>query len=76
MAAFFESERLHRVARELAPQGVHGAGRWYEPYPLFFTRAQGARLWDADDKQLHRSAWRTGALRSRLQPPRGAAACG
>ena len=42
------SRELHAAARELAPQGVHGAGRWYEPYPLFFTRAQGARLWDAD----------------------------
>jgi glutamate-1-semialdehyde 2,1-aminomutase len=43
-----ESERLQQVARELSPFGVHGAGRWYEPYPLFFARAQGARLWNAD----------------------------
>lgn len=45
---FSRSRELHEVARELAPQGVHGAGRWYEPYPLFFTHASGARLWDAD----------------------------
>jgi glutamate-1-semialdehyde 2,1-aminomutase len=45
---FEQSRKLHAVAQEVAPQGVHGAGRWYEPFPLFFTRGRGARLWDAD----------------------------
>jgi 4-aminobutyrate aminotransferase-like enzyme len=28
--------------------GTAPAVRWYDPYPLFFTRAIEARLWDAD----------------------------
>ena len=43
-----QSEKFHEIARELAPGGVHGNGRWYDPYPLYFTRASGARLWDVD----------------------------
>lgn len=43
-----KSDRLFELASDVAPRGVHGNGRWYEPRPLFFTRAQGARVWDAD----------------------------
>jgi glutamate-1-semialdehyde 2,1-aminomutase len=46
-----ESQRLYERARDVAPLGVHGNGRWYEPNPLFFSRAAGARLWDADGKE-------------------------
>lgn len=46
-----ESERLHQLAREHAPLGVHGNGRYYEPFPLFFTRGAGARLWDSDGNE-------------------------
>jgi glutamate-1-semialdehyde 2,1-aminomutase len=47
-----ESKRLHTSAREHAPLGVHGSGRSYEPFPLYFTRGAGARLWDADGNEF------------------------
>jgi hypothetical protein len=40
----FHQSRLHTLARAIAPQGVRGAGRGYEPDPLFFTHARGTRL--------------------------------
>jgi glutamate-1-semialdehyde 2,1-aminomutase len=46
-----ESQRLHANARKHAPLGVHGNGRSYEPFPLYFTRGAGARLWDADGNE-------------------------
>jgi glutamate-1-semialdehyde 2,1-aminomutase len=45
------SSELHKRAREVSPGGVHGYGRWYEPYPLYFKRAAGARLWDIDGNE-------------------------
>ena len=46
-----QSEKLHEIARDVSPLGVHGNGRWYEPFPLYFTRAAGARLWDVDGNE-------------------------
>jgi glutamate-1-semialdehyde 2,1-aminomutase len=46
-----ESERLHKHAVKHAPLGVHGNGRSYEPFPLYFTRGAGARLWDSDGNE-------------------------
>lgn len=45
------SAALHQEARDVSPLGVHGAGRSYEPYPLYFERAAGARLWDVDGNE-------------------------
>jgi glutamate-1-semialdehyde 2,1-aminomutase len=46
-----QSEKLHEIARDLSPLGVHGNGRWYEPFPRYFARAAGARLWDVDGNE-------------------------
>jgi glutamate-1-semialdehyde 2,1-aminomutase len=46
-----QSRMLHERARDLSPLGVHGNGRWYEPFPLYFSRAAGARLWDVDGNE-------------------------
>src|SRR5262245_12245753 len=46
-----QSARLHELAQAFAPHGVHGNGRWYDPYPLYFARAAGARLWDVDGNE-------------------------
>ena len=46
-----QSEKLHEIARDVSPLGVHGNGRWYEPFPLYFARAAGARLWDVDGNE-------------------------
>jgi glutamate-1-semialdehyde 2,1-aminomutase len=42
------SKRLYARARAVSPGGVQGEGRSASPYPLFMTRAQGARTWDVD----------------------------
>ena len=58
------SHQLWERACEVSPGGVHGAARYYEPYPRFFERAQGQFLWDVDGTQfldLH-GAWGTSAL--------------
>lgn len=46
-----ESQKLYEAAIEHAPRGVHGNGRWYEPFPVYFSRGAGARLWDADGNE-------------------------
>src|SRR5689334_11380878 len=46
-----QSRLLHERARDVSPLGVHGNGRWYEPFPLYFSRAAGARLWDVDGNE-------------------------
>lgn len=43
------SSELYEEAKRFAPGGVHSDVRLgMEPFPLFFTRAEGSRLWDAD----------------------------
>jgi glutamate-1-semialdehyde 2,1-aminomutase len=46
-----QSAKLHELARDVSPLGVHGNGRWYDPFPLYFSRGAGARLWDADGNE-------------------------
>ena len=45
------SEAMHRRARRVTPGGVHGEGRTSKPYPLYFRRALGSRVWDVDDNE-------------------------
>ena len=46
-----ESERLFARANLVSPGGVQGEGRGARPYPLFMTRAQGARIQDVDGNE-------------------------
>ena len=46
-----ESARLYARARAVSPGGVQGEGRSASPYPLFMTRAQGARIEDVDGNE-------------------------
>jgi glutamate-1-semialdehyde 2,1-aminomutase len=46
-----ESERLYARAGAVSPGGVQGEGRSASPYPLFMTRAQGARIEDVDGNE-------------------------
>src|SRR5262245_8454925 len=46
------SLRLLEEASRYSPKGVQGYGRWSEPFPLFFRRGQGAKLWDVDDNEF------------------------
>ncbi|MBI2321955.1 MAG: aspartate aminotransferase family protein [Chloroflexi bacterium] len=45
------SRRMHEEARRWSPQGVHGEGKHYEPYPHVWRRAVGARMWDVDGNE-------------------------
>ena len=47
-----ESARLFARASAVSPGGVQGEGRSASPYPLFMTRAQGARIWDVDGNEF------------------------
>jgi glutamate-1-semialdehyde 2,1-aminomutase len=46
-----ESAKLHARASLVSPGGVQGEGRAARPYPLFMTRAQGARIHDVDGNE-------------------------
>jgi glutamate-1-semialdehyde 2,1-aminomutase len=39
---------LWERARVVSPMGAQGDGKYYSPYPHFISRADGARLLDAD----------------------------
>ncbi|MGN6169737.1 MAG: aspartate aminotransferase family protein [Solirubrobacteraceae bacterium] len=42
------SAEFHRYARQYAPLGVIGGGRYWRPYPLCIAKAKGSYLWDID----------------------------
>jgi glutamate-1-semialdehyde 2,1-aminomutase len=42
------SEGILERARKVTPGGVHSNIRYMDPNPLYFSRAQGSRLWDLD----------------------------
>ena len=46
-----KSRSLYEEARRYSPAGVQGAGRYYNPFPLFMKKAFGARIWDVDDNE-------------------------
>jgi glutamate-1-semialdehyde 2,1-aminomutase len=45
------SRALHARAGALLPNGVTHVARYLEPYPVYVTRASGARKWDADGNE-------------------------
>jgi glutamate-1-semialdehyde 2,1-aminomutase len=48
-----KSRQLHQEARRYLPGGVSHNPRFHAPYPLYFSRAQGARVWDVDGNEYH-----------------------
>lgn len=42
------SRDWHQRAINVSPGGVHGAARFYEPFPLFMNQAEGPYIWDVD----------------------------
>lgn len=46
------SAALHARALQVSPGGVHGAARYYQPHPQFFSRMEGQFLWDVDDNRF------------------------
>lgn len=43
-----ESRKLFGRAKEVFAGGVSHNARFYQPYPIFVTRARGSRIWDED----------------------------
>jgi len=43
-----KSKAIYEKASIHVPFGVHSNYRYSDPYPLYFTRAKGTRLWDVD----------------------------
>src|SRR5579883_868500 len=46
-----KSRALFERARTLIPGGALGRGSATDPYPIYMTKAQGARLWDVDGNE-------------------------
>jgi 4-aminobutyrate aminotransferase-like enzyme len=42
------SEQIYKKSAEVTPFGVHSNYRSMEPYPIYFTKGKGSRLWDVD----------------------------
>jgi glutamate-1-semialdehyde 2,1-aminomutase len=49
---FPSSRALYQRARTTIPTGATHDGRLIDPFPLYVTRAEGARKWDADGNEL------------------------
>jgi glutamate-1-semialdehyde 2,1-aminomutase len=45
------SAALYEEARSLTPFGVHSNYRFVDPYPLYFARGKGSRIWDVDNNE-------------------------
>lgn len=43
-----KSRELYEELSEYLPGGVGSHIRWFEPYPFYLDRADGARVWDVD----------------------------
>ncbi|MEM3394668.1 MAG: aspartate aminotransferase family protein [Nitrososphaerota archaeon] len=51
ISRFSRSMKLFDVANEYVVGGVHSNFRYREPHPIYFSRAKGSRLWDADGNE-------------------------
>lgn len=47
-----KSMEHYNRAQKFAPKGVIGSGRYWRPYPIAASRAQGSRLWDIDGNEF------------------------
>jgi len=45
------SRKLFEEARKLTPGGVHSALRFSDPYPIFISKAKGAKIYDVDGNE-------------------------
>lgn len=46
-----KSKEIFTSAKVDVPFGVHSNYRYSDPYPLYFSRAKGTRLWDVDGNE-------------------------
>jgi len=45
------SREVFEKVSEYIPYGVNSNQRYYPPYPVYFTRARGSRIWDVDGNE-------------------------
>ncbi len=45
------SKALYDRARGVTPGGISHNHRYHDPYPIYFTRAKGPRIWDVDGNE-------------------------
>jgi glutamate-1-semialdehyde 2,1-aminomutase len=45
------SEQIYKESVEVTPFGVHSNYRSMDPYPIYFAKGKGSRLWDADGNE-------------------------
>ncbi|MEM3699684.1 MAG: glutamate-1-semialdehyde 2,1-aminomutase [Candidatus Bathyarchaeia archaeon] len=46
-----KSKELFEEAKKLTPGGVHSSLRFFDPYPIFISKASGSRIYDVDGNQ-------------------------
>jgi glutamate-1-semialdehyde 2,1-aminomutase len=46
-----KSKKLFEEAKKLTPGGVHSALRFSDPYPIFISKAKGAKIYDVDGNE-------------------------
>ena len=46
-----KSKKLFEEAKKLTPGGVHSVLRFFDPYPIFISKANGSKIYDADGNQ-------------------------
>ncbi len=51
MSKLYKSKKLFEEARKLTPGGVHSAIRFFEPYPIFISKAKGSKIYDVDGNE-------------------------
>jgi glutamate-1-semialdehyde 2,1-aminomutase len=51
MVKLGRSKRLFEEARKLTPGGVHSGLRYFDPYPIFISKANGSKIYDADGNE-------------------------
>lgn len=46
-----KSQKLFNDAKKVIPSGVNSPVRYFEPYPFFTKKSNGAYIWDEDDQR-------------------------
>ncbi|MEM3697289.1 MAG: glutamate-1-semialdehyde 2,1-aminomutase [Candidatus Bathyarchaeia archaeon] len=46
-----KSKKLFAEAKKLTPGGVHSTLRFFDPYPIFISKAKGSKIYDVDGNQ-------------------------
>ena len=45
------SEQIYKESMKVTPFGVHSNYRSMDPYPIYFSKGRGSKLWDADGNE-------------------------